>query len=105
MPSFLASSLGDVEMQARRPLLEWLPLANTLLRLGALKADCEIHPPRCVSKSNFDNRNLAPVAGGERDLRTSYLKPFNRACIDSLSIMTAYSSYGGIPAIANTRKP
>ena len=32
-----------------------------------------------------------------------YLKPFNRACVESLSIMTAYSSYDGIPAIANTR--
>lgn len=32
-----------------------------------------------------------------------FLKPFNRACVDSLSIMTAYSSYDGIPAIANTR--
>ncbi|KNZ72384.1 Periplasmic beta-glucosidase [Termitomyces sp. J132] len=48
--------------------------------------------------------NLAQVSGGERELRTMYLKPFNRACIDSLSIMTAYSSYDGIPAIANTRK-
>ncbi|KAG5351352.1 hypothetical protein C0989_006867 [Termitomyces sp. Mn162] len=46
--------------------------------------------------------NLAQVSGGERELRTMYLKPFNRACIDSLSIMTAYSSYDGIPAIANT---
>lgn len=33
-----------------------------------------------------------------------YLKPFNRACIESLAIMTAYSSYDGIPAIANTRE-
>ncbi|KAF8075743.1 glycosyl hydrolase family 3 C-terminal domain-containing protein [Lyophyllum atratum] len=46
--------------------------------------------------------NLAQVSGGERELRTNYLKPFNRACLDSLSIMTAYSSYDGIPAIANT---
>ncbi|KAF8234668.1 family 3 glycoside hydrolase [Tricholoma matsutake] len=46
--------------------------------------------------------NLAQVAGGERDLRTAYLKPFSRACLGSLSIMTAYSSYDGIPAIANT---
>ncbi|KAF9530879.1 glycoside hydrolase [Crepidotus variabilis] len=46
--------------------------------------------------------NLAQVSGGERELRTTYLKPFNRACLDSLSIMTAYSSYDGIPAIANT---
>lgn len=33
-----------------------------------------------------------------------YLKPFNRACLDSLSIMTAYSSYDGIPAIAGKRE-
>ncbi|KAG6868294.1 hypothetical protein C0993_005370 [Termitomyces sp. T159_Od127] len=46
--------------------------------------------------------NLAQVTGGERELRTMYLKPFNRACVDSLSIMTAYASYDGIPAIANT---
>ncbi|KAK7053727.1 glycoside hydrolase superfamily [Favolaschia claudopus] len=46
--------------------------------------------------------NLAPVHGGERELRTEYLKPFNRACLNSLSIMTAYSSYDGIPAVANT---
>ncbi|KAF8890444.1 glycoside hydrolase superfamily [Infundibulicybe gibba] len=38
--------------------------------------------------------NLAQVSGGERELRTMFLKP--------LSIMTAYSSYDGIPAIANT---
>ncbi|KII90947.1 glycoside hydrolase family 3 protein [Plicaturopsis crispa FD-325 SS-3] len=46
--------------------------------------------------------NIAPVAGGERELRSIFLKPFNRACVNSLSIMTAYSSYDGIPAIANT---
>ncbi|KAJ3552474.1 hypothetical protein NM688_g4133 [Phlebia brevispora] len=46
--------------------------------------------------------NIAQVTGGERELRTMYLKPFNRACVESLSIMTAYSSYDGIPAIANT---
>ncbi|KAI0751919.1 glycoside hydrolase [Daedaleopsis nitida] len=46
--------------------------------------------------------NTAQVTGGERELRSTYLKPFNRACVESLSIMTAYSSYDGIPAIANT---
>ncbi|TDL14551.1 glycoside hydrolase [Rickenella mellea] len=46
--------------------------------------------------------NLAQVSGGERELRTTFLKPFNRACLNSLSIMTAYSSFDGIPAIANT---
>ncbi|KAJ7342635.1 glycoside hydrolase superfamily [Mycena albidolilacea] len=46
--------------------------------------------------------NLAQVSGGERELRTEFLKPFSRACLNSLSIMTAYSSLDGIPAIANT---
>ncbi|KAF4615931.1 hypothetical protein D9613_011320 [Agrocybe pediades] len=46
--------------------------------------------------------NLAQVSGGERELRTTYLKPFDHACLESLSIMTAYSSYDGVPAIANT---
>ncbi|KAH7340638.1 glycoside hydrolase superfamily [Rhizoctonia solani] len=45
--------------------------------------------------------NIAPVVGGERELRSLYLRPFNRACLDSLSIMTAYSSYDGIPAVTN----
>jgi beta-glucosidase len=48
--------------------------------------------------------NLAQVSAGERELRTSFLRPFNKACVNSLSIMTAYSSLDGIPAIANTRK-
>jgi beta-glucosidase len=46
--------------------------------------------------------NIAQVSGGERELRTMFLKPFNRACVNSLSIMTAYSSYDGIPAVANS---
>ncbi|KAG8218078.1 family 3 glycoside hydrolase [Butyriboletus roseoflavus] len=45
--------------------------------------------------------NLAPVTGGERELRTYYLKPFNYACLDALSIMTAYASYDGVPNVAN----
>ena len=49
-------------------------------------------------------RNTAQVTGGERELRTNYLKPFNRACVEAFSIMTAYSSYDGIPAIANKRE-
>ncbi|EJT98774.1 glycoside hydrolase family 3 protein [Dacryopinax primogenitus] len=44
--------------------------------------------------------NLAPVSGGERELRTTYLKPFYRACVQG--IMSAYSSYDGIPAVANS---
>lgn len=39
--------------------------------------------------------------GGERELRTTYLPPFQRACVEALTIMTAYSSYDGVPAIAN----
>ncbi|KZT37098.1 family 3 glycoside hydrolase [Sistotremastrum suecicum HHB10207 ss-3] len=46
--------------------------------------------------------NIAQVSGGERELQTYYLRPFNKACVQALSIMTAYSSYDGIPAIANT---
>jgi len=45
--------------------------------------------------------NLAQVSGGERELRSMYLKPFNAACVNSLAIMTAYSSLDGIPAVAN----
>ncbi|KAI9457376.1 glycoside hydrolase superfamily [Boletus coccyginus] len=45
--------------------------------------------------------NAAPVSGGGRELRTYYLKPFNYACVDALSIVTAYSSYDGIPSVAN----
>ncbi|KAF7291790.1 Glycoside hydrolase family 3 protein [Mycena chlorophos] len=45
--------------------------------------------------------NIAQVSGGERELRTNFLKPFNKACVDSLAIMTAYSSYDGIPAVSN----
>ncbi|KAF8644321.1 hypothetical protein AX16_008529 [Volvariella volvacea WC 439] len=46
--------------------------------------------------------NLAPVIGGERELRSIYLKPFHKACLNALSIMTAYSSYDGIPAVGDT---
>ncbi|KZT23228.1 glycoside hydrolase family 3 protein [Neolentinus lepideus HHB14362 ss-1] len=46
--------------------------------------------------------NIAQVSGGERELRTSYLRPFNRACVEALGIMTAYASYDGVPAVANT---
>ncbi|KIJ13936.1 glycoside hydrolase family 3 protein [Paxillus involutus ATCC 200175] len=46
--------------------------------------------------------NLAQVSGGERELRTYYLKPFNHACVNALSIMTAHSSYDDIPNVANT---
>ncbi|KAI0734869.1 glycoside hydrolase superfamily [Fomitopsis betulina] len=55
--------------------------------------------------------NLAQVTGGERELRTYYLKPFDRACAASnpaieggstaLSLMSAYSSYDGVPVISS----
>ncbi|KAG8966842.1 hypothetical protein FRC03_011256 [Tulasnella sp. 419] len=45
--------------------------------------------------------NLAPVAGGERELRTIYLPPFQKACMKALSIMSAYSAYDGVPAPAD----
>ncbi|OJI99072.1 hypothetical protein ASPVEDRAFT_80698 [Aspergillus versicolor CBS 583.65] len=47
--------------------------------------------------------NTAPVHGGERYLRTTWLHPFKRAIIDAgaYSIMSAYHSYDGIPAVAD----
>ncbi|KAL1683306.1 glycoside hydrolase family 3 protein [Schizophyllum commune] len=45
--------------------------------------------------------NIAPVTGGERELRTMYLRPFKRACLNALSFMTAYSSYDGVPTAAD----
>lgn len=51
-------------------------------------------------------RNLAPVHGGERELRvanTTYLRPFKCTFIHSLTIMTSYASYDGVPTIAKLR--
>jgi len=47
--------------------------------------------------------NLAPVAGGERELRSLYLPPFKAAVIEAgvHSIMPCYSEYDGIPAHAS----
>ncbi|KAI5248840.1 putative beta-glucosidase [Aureobasidium subglaciale] len=47
--------------------------------------------------------NTAPVHGGERELRTTWLPPFHRAIIDggAYSIMSAYHAYDGIPAVAD----
>ena len=47
--------------------------------------------------------NRAPVTGGERELQSTYIRPFNKACQKALSVMTAYSSYDGIPAVGNKR--
>ena len=47
--------------------------------------------------------NLAPVAGGLRELRTLYLPPFEAAIrqAGALSVMPAYSEYDGVPATAS----
>ncbi|KAK3321560.1 glycoside hydrolase superfamily [Apodospora peruviana] len=47
--------------------------------------------------------NTGPVHGGERELRTTYLPPYKKAIIDAgaYSIMTAYHSYDGVPAVAD----
>jgi beta-glucosidase len=43
--------------------------------------------------------NMALVSGGERDLRSLYLYPFEKVITEAkpLSIMNAYSSYDGVP--------
>lgn len=43
--------------------------------------------------------NLSSVAGGERELRSIYLKPFEAVIKEAqpMSVMNAYSSYDGIP--------
>ena len=47
--------------------------------------------------------NTGPVHGGERELRTTYLPSYKRQIIDAgaYSIMSAYSSYDGVPLIAS----
>ncbi|PGH12228.1 hypothetical protein AJ79_04408 [Helicocarpus griseus UAMH5409] len=47
--------------------------------------------------------NTAPVHGGERELRTTWMPPFKRAIIDAgaWSIMSAYHSYDGVPAVSD----
>ncbi|KAL4788112.1 glycoside hydrolase superfamily [Aspergillus varians] len=47
--------------------------------------------------------NTGPVHGGERYLRTTWLPSFKRAIIDAgaYSIMSAYHSYDGIPAVSD----
>jgi beta-glucosidase len=47
--------------------------------------------------------NTGPVHGGERELRTTWLPSFKRAIIDAgaYSIMSAYHSYDGVPAVAD----
>ena len=47
--------------------------------------------------------NLAPVAGGERELRTVYLPSFRAAIKEggALAVMSAYSEYDGVPATAS----
>ncbi|KAL2820541.1 glycoside hydrolase superfamily [Aspergillus cavernicola] len=47
--------------------------------------------------------NTGPVHGGERYLRTTWLPSFKRSIIDAdaWSVMSAYHSYDGIPAVAD----
>jgi beta-glucosidase len=47
--------------------------------------------------------NTGPVHGGEREMRTTWMPPFKRAIIDAgaYSVMSAYHSYDGIPAVAD----
>ena len=47
--------------------------------------------------------NIAPVAGGMRDLRTVYLPSFRAAVVEAgaHSVMPAYSEYDGVPAAAS----
>lgn len=91
----------------RQPQLQgWLQLASILLPLALLRAVCEYGKISLLSKNCMDVwfRNCAPVAGGERELRSIYLPPFKKACLESLAIMTAYSSYDGVPAAGNSRE-
>ncbi|TLD26637.1 hypothetical protein PspLS_04624 [Pyricularia sp. CBS 133598] len=47
--------------------------------------------------------NTAPVHGGPRMLRTTYLPAFKRAIIeaDAWSVMSSYNSYDGVPTVAD----
>jgi beta-glucosidase len=56
-----------------------------------------------ASASPEQGLNTGPVHGGEREFRTTYLPPFKRQIIDAgaYSVMSAYSSYDGVPAITN----
>lgn len=47
--------------------------------------------------------NTGPAHGGERELRTTFLPGYRRAIMDgnAFSIMTAYHSYDGIPAVSD----
>jgi beta-glucosidase len=47
--------------------------------------------------------NTAPVHGGERELRTTYLPSYKRQIMDAgaYSIMSAYHSYDGVALVAN----
>ncbi|KAJ5040647.1 uncharacterized protein L3040_006296 [Drepanopeziza brunnea f. sp. 'multigermtubi'] len=47
--------------------------------------------------------NVAPTHGGERQLRTTYLPSYKRQIMDAgvYAIMSAYSSYDGVPMVAN----
>lgn len=100
------------EMRAVLRLPVWQRRASTLLLSVVLKVDCEWYFISSCKGCGFDRvcynfvRNLAPVEGGERVLRSTFLPPFERACVEAgaLSIMTAYSILDGVPAVSNARK-
>jgi beta-glucosidase len=48
--------------------------------------------------------NTGPVHGGQRELLTTYMPSYKRAIIDAgaYSVMSAYHSYDGVPAVANS---
>lgn len=47
--------------------------------------------------------NTAPVHGGERELRSTWLVPFHKAVMDAgaWSIMSSYNSYDGVPIVSD----
>lgn len=106
MHTSLGFRLVGEGMRVVQPLLAWQLPASISPHLAVPKAGCEskIFDKTWMCSDGLIHRNIAQVSGGERELRTYFLKPFNRACVQSLSIMTAYSSYDGIPAIANSRE-
>ena len=111
------SRTGDEGTRARRQLRASRRRASISRRTDPPKAACELLSsvrPIANSDRTLLYRNLAQVSGGERELRTYYLKPFERACAainpaveggaTALSLMSAYASYDGIPTVANYRE-
>lgn len=107
MRTLLASNQAKDATLRPQPSHAWQPPASISQHSEVLRAVCASHLAHVVIVGVLAyiviTSNIAQVSGGERELRTFFLKPFNRACVESMAIMTAYSSYDGIPAIANTR--